>query len=188
MPGVIGAFDGLVVRVRKPHKTEADNPRAFWNRKVLGWNYCFCYALQQIKLCNRADVQGCYAVILQAVAGGNARILAASCQNPGSTHDSRAFRNCALGSRIYEGSGIAYRYFIIGDDAYANTDSLITPFPGKSYFTLLACSFFTGRILMWFCSYSGTNLDERKLNFNYKLSACRQVIERAFGIMVSFLS
>lgn len=35
IPWVVGAVDGLVVRVRKPHKTEADNPRAFWNRKVL---------------------------------------------------------------------------------------------------------------------------------------------------------
>lgn len=34
LPGVVGAVDGLVVKVRKPRSDAVENPRAYWNRKV----------------------------------------------------------------------------------------------------------------------------------------------------------
>lgn len=75
-------------------------------------------------------------MILQAVAAGDATLLATSCGAAGSTHDSRAFKQTELGCQLYE-SGMKEPFFIVGDDAYACTNSVLTPFPGK-YF-LLAC-------------------------------------------------
>jgi len=69
-------------------------------------------------------------MVLQGIAGPDATITAHSCGAAGGTHDSRAFKQTALGEEIYIGSGLRNPYFLIGDDAYACTDSLITPFPG----------------------------------------------------------
>lgn len=108
MTGIVGAVDGLVVKISAPSLKSVPNPRSYWNRK------------------------GGYGMIMQAVAAADATILAHACGAAGGTHDSRAFKQTGLGEEIYTGNGLQEPFFLIGDDAYACTDSLITPFPGES--------------------------------------------------------
>jgi hypothetical protein len=53
--------------------------------------------------------------------------------------------------------GLPAQYYLIGDEAFVNTNQFLTPF-------------------------SGTNIGAAKDCFNYYLSSMRQCIERAFGI------
>jgi hypothetical protein len=53
------------------------------------------------------------------------------------------------------------QFFIVGDDAFANVDVLLTPWPGRG-------------------------IGVAKDAFKYTLSRARQCIERAFGMMVRY--
>lgn len=93
-----------------------------------------------------------------AVSDVRGKFLSFSVGHSGSTHDSLAWETSGLGKKVAAGA-LPDPYFIIGDDAFANTDQLLVPWPGRG-------------IGKW------------KDSFNYWLSHSRQCVERAFGMLV----
>jgi hypothetical protein len=85
-----------------------------------------------------------------------------SVKHSGSTHDALAWNCCNLKQTIDKTQGVSQLpddYYYIGDDAFTCTRQFLTPYSGHS-------------ITVWNDS------------FNFHLSSMRQVIERAFGILV----
>ena len=80
-----------------------------------------------------------------------------SCQASGGTHDHLAWGMTAAHEMVAQGD-LKYTYYIIGDEAFVNSEHLLTP-------------------------WSGTGLGVWKDSFNYHLSSMRQCIERAFGLL-----
>jgi hypothetical protein len=76
----------------------------------------------------------------------------------GSTNDCTAWDNSLMKKRIEE-SCLPPQYYFIGDDGFTCSNEFLTP-------------------------WSGTGIGVDKDSFNYHLSVRRQVIERAFGILV----
>jgi hypothetical protein len=141
------AVDGIVVRTRAPYVKELGEScdrRAYRNRK------------------------GCFGLVAIAGCRANCKFAFWSCRHTGSTHDALAIHGCA-GGRVLLGDTIpaAARpaqqlppgYYGVGDEAFANCDTLL-------------------------CPWSGRSLTLEKDAFNFYLSAMRQCIERAFGQMV----
>ena len=134
MQHCVGALDGLVIRTRCPYRTESDNPMAYRNRK------------------------GTFAVLAMGIADLKGKFLHFSCNHTGSTHDALAWDTNWLKQRIHDG-GLPAEFFLIGDEAFSNTQQMLSPWPG-------------------------TGIGDWKDSFNYHLSKCRQCVERAFGMLV----
>ena len=81
-----------------------------------------------------------------------------SAKFPGSTNDSLAWQSCNFYLQYIMEKKLPKEFFIIGDEAFPCTEYLLTP-------------------------YSGRHLGIWKDSFNFHLSAMRQTIERAFGIL-----
>jgi hypothetical protein len=79
---------------------------------------------------------------------------------PGGTNDSLAWKCSDLYNQVIVPNLLPSKYFIISDEALSSTESVLTPF-------------------------SGTGLGPWLDSFNYHLSAMRQRIERAFGILTA---
>jgi hypothetical protein len=94
-------------------------------------------------------------VNVQACCDANSRFTAVSIGNSGSTHDSLAFRRWSL-SYINIPDG----YFLLGDNAYKNSNSLLTPY-----------------------SRALKDSDPYKDSFCFHLSQLRIRIEMAFGLL-----
>lgn len=75
----------------------------------------------------------------------------------GSTNDILAWDMCAMKSRLENGD-LPFPYYFIGDEAFCCVTQFLVPLSGHS-------------------------LDEWRDAFNYHLSAMRQCIERAFGVL-----
>jgi hypothetical protein len=127
----VGAIDGLAIRIRCPRF--AANPRSYFNRK------------------------GYFSMNLQAVCDANLVIRCYSLRTAGATHDSLAYDVMDL-SKALEAGRLPEGYWIVGDDAYPNTEFMCTPYTGKQP--------------------NGSP----KSNFCYYLSRMRCTIERAFGV------
>jgi hypothetical protein len=82
-----------------------------------------------------------------------------SCKNSGSTNDCIAWELSLLKKLIIDDRRLPEQFFIIGDEAFSCCNQLLVP-------------------------YSGRGLGTWKDSFNFHLSAMRQVIERAFAILV----
>ena len=136
MPGCIGALDGMAVRITRPTLKDTVSPQSFLNRK------------------------GFYSVNLQAIADCNRKILWWNIKTVGSTHDSMAWSVTPLAQDLAL-IGLPFGLWIAGDDAYASSEYLISPYSIKA-----------GRV------------DNYKDNFNFYQSRCRINIECAFGILV----
>ena len=134
--GCIGALDGMAVRIYKPRESDAENPLDFLNRK----NF--------------------FSINLQAIADADWKFSWFSMETAGGTHDSLAFKVSELG-RLLAQKGLPEGYWIAGDDAYACTEYLLTPYSKQS------------------CR----GCDERD-NFNFYQSRCRINVECAFGLLV----
>lgn len=130
---LVGAIDGLVIRTRCPFRTEVTNQREYRNRK------------------------GCFGVLCLGVSDIRGKFLSFSCNWTGSTHDSHAWNTSSLYYKFFYNK--IRGFHLIGDEAFSNTDFLLSPWPGRS-------------IGVW------------KDSFNYQLSHSRQCIERAFGMLV----
>jgi len=91
--GVIGAIDGLLVKIKCPSVKEVGMPRTFFTRK------------------------GFFALNVQAVCDVRKRFIFVSMDMPGSSHDARAFFFSNLWQAIQEGC-IAQGFYLIGDAAY----------------------------------------------------------------------
>ncbi len=134
MNGCVLAIDGLAVRVRQPYKTETKNTRSWRCRK------------------------GGFALIVMAGSDVRGKFYMATANHSGSTNDCIVWECSALQAAIRDGL-LDERFFIIGDEAFSNTQQVLSPWPGRGI----------GR---W------------KDAFNYWLSHSRQSIERAFGMLV----
>ena len=78
-------------------------------------------------------------------------------RHSGGTHDITAWEGCEL-KRLIESGALPKEFYIIGDEAFVTGPQFLTP-------------------------WSGHGIGRAKDTFNYNLSAMRQCIERAFGIM-----
>ena len=85
------------------------------------------------------------------------KFLSFSCNWTGSTHDSFAWMSSSVYRKFMEFK--VRGYHLVGDEAFSNTNFLLSP-------------------------WSGRGIDPWKDSFNFKLSSCRQCIERAFGMLV----
>ena len=135
--GCVFAVDGFCVRIRCP--SHVVNSRDYWNRK------------------------GFYSYVVQAVVDSKGKFMAASTKAVGNTHDSLALQMSKFYAKLEEGKlarnvGFAglQSYYGMGDDAYADAEYLVTPWPGR-------------------------NLPDDRDNFNYWQSRLRIVVECAFG-------
>ena len=102
-----------------------------------------------------------YALNMQAVAGPNAEFLYVNIGHAGATGDGCASRQSRFWKRA-SNNDFHYKdgYFFIGDAAYSLMPWMVTPYGGAN----------------------GVNSKEDV--FNLQLSKARQVVERAFGIMI----
>ena len=134
LAGCVGALDGIAIEIQRPSGPAVDS-QSYYNRK----NF--------------------FALPLQAVCDHKYRFVSASCKCTGSTHDSLCFAVSSLGQYI-EKNGLPDGFWIAADEAYAASDHVLTPWPGKT-------------------------LPTYKTSFNYWLSSSRIHIEQAFGILVA---
>lgn len=77
---------------------------------------------------------------------------------PGATHDHIAWESTRLKRMLEDLHALPEPYYFIGDEAFVNTNKFLIP-------------------------WSGTGLGIWPDSFNYHLSAMRQCIERAFGLL-----
>lgn len=102
--------------------------------------------------------KGYYAFGIQAMASANCKFLSISSRLCSSSHDSMAFSSSNVFHAINNGF-LHESFHVVLDEAYICRGQFLTPYKGK-------------------------NLPVDKDTFNYYLSMNRQVIERAFGILV----
>jgi len=99
---------------------------------------------------------------VQAICDAHCRFSYVSVQTPGTTHDSLAFSLCdaydLLTKSALSATLARLEYYIVVDQAYAVTHTMMGPWPGD-------------------------NLDANKDTFNYYQSRTRITIERSFGIL-----
>lgn len=114
-----------------------------------------------------------FSVVLMAACDHNYKFTLIDVGAYGSQNDAGVFAESEFGKLLKEerlnlpkervklpGDDESTSFFFIGDDAFPLSKHLMKP-------------------------YSGTNLDEKKRIFNYRLSRARRTIENAFGILVS---
>lgn len=114
--GCVGAVDGLALRVRRaPQKKlgkkarlgSMENPASLYNRKKF------------------------HALNMQAIADKKKRLRFVSIKTPGSTHDSVAWCVSKMATLMHDMKKLPTHYFIVADDAYAASEQLIVPYPGR---------------------------------------------------------
>ena len=103
--------------------------------------------------------KGFYGHALQAFSDGNCKFVHISQRVCASTHDSTAYVLTGISESIMKGQLPQWAHIVL-DEAYKCTEQELSPWKGK-------------------------NLPEEKDTFNYFLSLHRQVIERAFGLLVA---
>jgi hypothetical protein len=102
--------------------------------------------------------KGYYAYALQAFVDSRCKFLSIASLLCASSHDATAYVMTALAHAI-KNNQLPSQYHIVLDDAYTCTDQELTPWKGRS-------------------------LSPDKDSFNYHLSLHRQVVERAFGLLI----
>lgn len=105
--GCVGALDGIVVAIHRPHLKDCNNPNSYWNRK------------------------GFFGIPVQAVCDARGRFLFVSSKCAGSTHDSSAFEITSLGRFLSSGC-LKEGFWIAADEAYPCSDVLLTPWPSST--------------------------------------------------------
>lgn len=100
-------MDGMAVRIIKPRLSWTDNPLHYLNRK------------------------GFFSMNLQAIADADRRFLWFSLATASGTHYSLAYKVSDLGKRLAM-KALPQGYWIAGDDAYACSEYLITPYSIQS--------------------------------------------------------
>lgn len=106
LSGVIGALDGIAIRIRSPQLSEVSDPGNYYCRK------------------------GFFALNVQAICDRSKKFLWCYTSNKGSTHDSAAFSNSRLYSLLTQKTGWLdeANLYIVADSAYNLTPFLLTPF------------------------------------------------------------
>ena len=103
--------------------------------------------------------KGFWGHAVQAFCDGNCKFVHVSQRVCASTHDGTAYVMTGIAQKIKEGK-LSKKWHVVLDEAYKCTDQELSPWKGRQ-------------------------LPSDKDVFNYYLSLHRQVIERAFGILVS---
>ena len=102
--GAIGAIDGFLLALHDPKSAVKDSAH-YYSRK------------------------GFFALNLQVVCDGHRRVLWASCNSPGATHDSRAFERSDLFASCSQSDMMReWGFFLVGDSAYVSAPWMVTPF------------------------------------------------------------
>ena len=101
------AVDGIAIKIAKPTQLDTPNPSHYYSRK------------------------GFFALNVQAGVDAHLRIRFLSVATVGSTHDSLAFALSEFATKLNNGE-LPYPFYIVGDDAYTGTDSMVTPWPGRN--------------------------------------------------------
>lgn len=130
----IGAIDGLLIKTRPPSKRETVRGIDFYSghKKAVGLN-------------------------AQVLCDAKKRVVYLSVRCPGKTNDLLAYQASNLSSLI---EGLPDGYFVVGDNAYVNTNHLLVPFPGQI-----------------------SSTDPRDA-FNFYLSQLRVRVENCFALIV----
>jgi hypothetical protein len=136
LAGCVGALDGIAIKICKVRLSDAICPMSYYCRK------------------------SCFSIDVQAMCDASCRFTWTSANSRGSTHDSTAWVSTLLAKELDKEGGMPAGFWIAGDEAYAASDYMITP-------------------------YSGKQLDSRKDAFNFYQSSTRITIERAFGCLVA---
>mmetsp|Transcript_121117 Transcript_121117/g.347969 ORF Transcript_121117/g.347969 Transcript_121117/m.347969 type:complete len:383 (-) Transcript_121117:127-1275(-) len=104
--GIIGALDGIAIRIRSPLLTEVSDPGNYYCRKGF-------FALNVQAICDRSKI-----------------FTWVYTSNKGSTHDSVAFANSHLFSLLcHEAASLeAKGLYLVGDSAYNLTPFLLVPY------------------------------------------------------------
>lgn len=105
--GIVGAIDGLAVKIIKPHICEVPDPMAYYNRK------------------------GFFALNVQAICDSQRRFRWFSAATCGSTHDATAFAATRLSRRLGAGQ-MGEKWCIAADEAYGLGEHLVTPYSGRN--------------------------------------------------------
>jgi DDE superfamily endonuclease len=129
--GCVGALDGWLCKIETPSASETSNARAFHS--------------------GHYNAQG---VNVQACCDSDCRFTHVSINSPGSTNDVIAYAESSLCEMV---DGLPDGKYIVADNAYINTNKLLTPYSGQQ------------------------RADPSKDTFNFYLSQCRIRIEQAFG-------
>eukprot|EP00918_Siedleckia_nematoides_P104797 GHVU01228748.1.p1 GENE.GHVU01228748.1~~GHVU01228748.1.p1 ORF type:complete len:429 (-),score=19.71 GHVU01228748.1:184-1470(-) len=133
--GCVGAIDGLLVRIRAPRSRETGHVRSYFS----GHYHCF-------------------GVNVIGVVDHMCRFIHVAVARPGGSSDLTAFNGSAVKPLIER---LPHGRFVVGDNAYVCTETLITP-------------------------YSGSDADPPSHDtFNYHLSQPRIRVEQAFGFMTT---
>jgi DDE superfamily endonuclease len=101
--------------------------------------------------------KGCFGIVILGGCDSNLKFYMWSCIASGSTSDVTIWDMCYMKQCLNDGM-LSDQYYFIGDEAFVNTSQFLVP-------------------------YSGHGLDLWSDSFNYHLSAMRQSIERAFGVL-----
>jgi DDE superfamily endonuclease len=113
LDGCVLALDGFGVPTRQPFDWEVERPRDYRFRK------------------------GGFAIIVLAGCDSKARFICASCSHSGSTNDIIAWQDSELFEAIEVEKLLPMKYFVIGDEAFNCTNQMLSPWPGKIFFTYL---------------------------------------------------
>jgi DDE superfamily endonuclease len=131
MKGCVGALDGWLCKIETPSANETTNAKSFHS--------------------GHYNAQG---VNVQACCDFKFRFIHVSINSPGSTNDVVAYAESSLSDLV---NVLPDGKYIVGDNAYINTNNLLTPYSGQQ------------------------KHDVAKDTFNFYLSQCRIRIEQAFG-------
>jgi hypothetical protein len=134
MEGCVGALDGWLCQIQTPAMKHTPNQLAYYSGHYK-----------------------CSGVNVQAMCDGDSRFLYIGVICPGSANDVTAYRHSKLRRWI---DNLPLGTFVLADNAYICTDTLLTPFFGDQ---------------------RGV---EKYSNFNFFLSQLRITIEQAFGMFV----
>ena len=129
------AIDGIVVKTRKPTKKEVGPSISSYRNRKVPWG-----------------------IVVLAGVDSDCRFTMMCARNSGGSHDCLVWDACELKQAINDGA-LPEQYYIVGDEAFVNTNQLLTP-------------------------WSGRGLGNWKISFNFHLSAMRQCVERAFGQLI----
>jgi hypothetical protein len=103
---VVGVIDGILVKIRCPSAHECHGTQNYWYR------------------------QSSFAMNVQTVSDTRSRFIFVSFDNPGVTHDAKAWSFSAL-ARAIAASELLQGFYLLGHAAYRGCRQILTPFVGS---------------------------------------------------------
>jgi hypothetical protein len=100
--------------------------------------------------------KGGFAIVVIAGCDVNCHFVVASCKDSGSTNDIIAWQQMELFEVVEIDNKLPMKYFVIGDEAFTNTNQFVSPWPGQwmyFFFSLqfyLQLTFFNYHLVIYF--------------------------------------